>query len=253
MDRLFLEGSSGRRRFLDRLVSALEPGHAVRLGAYERALRERSSLLREGLSAHRPLDPAWLTALEQVMAEQGMAVAAARREHVRQLDRACAEVEPPFPRARLTLSEGVEGWLDDMPALSAEARLGAALARGRREDSQSGGAAVGPHRSDLRVTLSDGTVAGLASTGEQKALLISVLLAQARLQRAGRGAAPLLLLDEVVAHLDPGRRGALYATLAEIEAQAWITGTDTALFAPLRRHAQFLSVRDGTLRPTPSF
>jgi DNA replication and repair protein RecF len=250
MDRLFLEGPSGRRRFLDRLVLALDPAHAAHVGAYEQALRERSRLLRDSLLHNLPADPAWLTALEQVLAERGVAVAAGRREVVRLLDRACAGAERPFPRARLTLLGVVEGWLDEMPALAAEARLAAALAAGRREDAQNRGAAIGPHRSDLCVAVANGTAAGLASTGEQKALLISIVLAQARLQRAIRGEAPLLLLDELAAHLDAGRRAALFAALIEIECQAWITGTDAALFAALRGRARFLSVAAGTLSPT---
>jgi DNA replication and repair protein RecF len=250
MDRLFLEGPSGRRRFLDRLVLALDPAHAAHVGAYEQALRERSRLLRDALLLNRPADPAWLAALEQVLAERGVAVAAGRREVVRLLDRACAEGERPFPRARLTLMGVVEGWLDDMPALAAEAKLAAALAAGRREDAQSGGAAIGPHRSDLGVAVANGTAAGIASTGEQKALLISIVLAEARLRRAIRGEAPLLLLDEVAAHLDAGRRAALFAALAEIEGQAWVTGTDAALFTALRGRARFLSVAAGTLSPT---
>jgi DNA replication and repair protein RecF len=182
------------------------------------------------------------------MAEQGVAVAAGRREVVRRLDRACAEVERPFPRARLGLSGVVDSWLDTMPALAAEAKLAAALRASRGEDAQ-GGAAIGPHRSDLDVSLADGTPAALASTGEQKALLISILLAYAGLQRAVRGDAPLLLLDEVAAHLDADRRAALFTALGEQGGQAWITGTDAALFAPLRDYARFLSVRDGNVAP----
>jgi DNA replication and repair protein RecF len=128
--------------------------------------------------------------------------------------------------------------------------LAAALAAGRREDALTGGAAIGPHRTDFDVAAANGTAAGLASTGEQKALLISIVLAQAKLQRAIRGEAPLLLLDEVAAHLDAGRRAALFAALVEIEAQAWVTGTDAALFAPLRGRARFFSVAAGTLSPT---
>jgi DNA replication and repair protein RecF len=250
MDRLFLEGPGGRRRFLDRLVLAADPAHAAHVGAYHQALRERSRLLRDALLLNRPADPAWLAALEQLLAERGVAVAAGRREVVRRLDGACAEAERPFPRARLSLKGIVETWLDAMPALAAEAKLAAALAAGRHEDAQSGGAAIGPHRSDLGVAVANGTAAGLASTGEQKALLISIVLAQARLQRAIRGEAPLLLLDEVAAHLDAGRRAALFETLVEIEGQAWVTGTDAALFAALRGQARFLSVAAGTLSPT---
>jgi DNA replication and repair protein RecF len=246
MDRLFLEGPSGRRRFLDRLVLGLDPQHGSRVAAYEQALRERSRLLRDG-----PADPAWLAALEEVMAEQGVAVAAGRRDAVQRLDRACAEADGSFPRARLRLVGAVEGWLETMPALAAEAQLAAMLAANRQIDAQTGGAAIGPHRSDLAVELAEkGIAAEFASTGEQKALLISILLAQATLQRAIRGEPPLLLLDEIAAHLDASRRAALFEALLRLESQAWLTGTDEAVFAPLRCQAQFLSVNDGTLAAT---
>jgi len=243
MDRLFVEGPGARRRFLDRLVLGLDPAHASRVAAYEQALRERSRLLRDG-----PTDPAWLAALEEVMAEQGVAVAAGRRDTGQRLDRACAEAEGPFPRARLRLVGSVENWLDEMPALAAEARFAAALAANRQNDAAAGGAVLGPHRSDLAVSLADkGIAAEFASTGEQKALLIAILLAHAALQRALRGEPPLLLLDEVAAHLDARRRASLFESLIGLDSQVWLTGTDNALFAPLRDHAQFLSVRDGTL------
>ncbi|HYZ40995.1 MAG TPA: DNA replication/repair protein RecF [Stellaceae bacterium] len=246
MDRLFIEGPGGRRRFLDRLVLGLDPSHASRVAAYEQAHRERSRLLREGVA-----DPAWLGAVEQIMAEQGVAVAAGRREAVDRLDRVCAEAQGTFPRARLRVVGTVEEWLETMPALSAEAKLAAALAGNRQSDAQAGITLLGPHRSDLRVSLAEKEIAaGLASTGEQKALLISIILAHARLQLAIRGEPPLLLLDEVAAHLDPGRRAALFDALLRLAGQAWLTGTDEALFAPLRREAQFLSVRDGNVAAT---
>jgi DNA replication and repair protein RecF len=246
MDRVFVEGPGGRRRFLDRLVLALDPAHAARVGAYEQALRERARLLRDG-----PADPVWLAALEEVMAAQGIAVAAARRDTVRRLDQACAEADGPFPRARLALAGAVEAWLDEMPALAAEARFAAALAGSRRNDALAGGATIGPHRSDLVATLSpNGVAAEFASTGEQKALLISIVLAHAELQRALRGAPPLLLLDEIAAHLDAGRRAALFEAVGRLESQAWLTGTDAAVFAPLRCRARYLSIRDGTVTDT---
>jgi len=218
MDRLFLEGPGGRRRFLDRLVLGLDPAHASRVAAYEQALRERSRLLRDG-----PADSAWLAALEEVMAEQGVAVAAGRRDAVQRLDRACAE-----------------------------ASFVAALAANRQSDGQAGGAAIGPHRSDLTVRLAEkGIAAEFASTGEQKALLIAILLAHAALQQAMRGEPPLLLLDEIAAHLDASRRAALFETLVRLQTQAWLTGTDATLFASLRSHAQFFTVHDGTLSSTP--
>jgi DNA replication and repair protein RecF len=224
-------------------VLGLDPAHASRVAAYEQALRERSRLLRDG-----PADPAWLGALEEVMAERGIAVAAGRREAVQQIDRACAEAEGPFPRARLALVGTIESWLETMPALAAEEKLADMLAANRQNDAAMGATSIGPHRSDLAVSVAEkGIAAELASTGEQKAVLISILLAHAGLQRAVRGEPPLLLLDEIAAHLDASRREALFEALLRLDSQAWLTGTDEALFASLRCHAQFLSVRDGNL------
>jgi DNA replication and repair protein RecF len=251
MDRLFIEGPAGRRRLLDRLVLGLDPAHAGRVAAYEQALRERSRLLRAGSLENRQADPVWLSALEEIIAEKGVAVAAARRDAVEQLDRACAEASGPFPHARLTLRGDAEDWLVDHPALATEERLKAALVASRSADAVTGGAAVGPHRSDLDVIHAEKRVAAEhASTGEQKALLISILLAHAQLQRRIRGEPPVLLLDEVAAHLDAIRRNALFEILAGLESQAWLTGTDAALFAPLRSTARFLSVADGILSDT---
>ena len=246
MDRLFVEGPGARRRFLDRLVLGLDPAHAARVAAYEQAMRERARLLRDG-----PSDPAWLSALEDVMAQQGVAVAAGRRDAIERLDQVCAEAGGVFPRARLQLIGVVEDWLGRMPALEAEETFKAALAANRGADAAAGGAVLGPHRSDLAVTYADkGIAAEDASTGEQKALLIAIVLAQAALQRASRGEPPVLLLDEVAAHLDEARRAALFEALAGLESQTWITGTDAALFAPLHGRARFLSVADGTLSET---
>ena len=248
MDRLFVEGPAGRRRLLDRLVLGLDPTHAARVARYEQALRERSRLLRD-----RSDDPAWLGALEEIMAAEGVAVAAARRDAVERLDRVCGTAEGAFPRARLTLIGTIETWLDTMPALAAEERYRAALAQNRASDALSGVTGLGPHRSDLGVFHAEkGIAAEAASTGEQKALLIAILLAQARLQRAVRGEPPLLLLDEVAAHLDAARRAALFEVLSGLESQAWVTGTDAALFAPLTGAARFLTVRDGALSDTVS-
>ena len=246
MDRLFVEGPGARRRFLDRLVLGLDPAHATRVAGYEQALRERARLLRDG-----PSDSVWLSALEEVMAQQGVAVAAGRRDAIERLDRVCAEAGGAFPRARLALIGTVEDWLGTIPALAAEEQFKVALADNRASDMAAGGAVLGPHRSDLAVSYADkGVAAETASTGEQKALLIAIVLAQAALQRGSRGEPPLLLLDEVAAHLDQVRRAALFEALAGLESQTWITGTDTALFAALYNRARFLSVADGTLSET---
>jgi DNA replication and repair protein RecF len=251
MDRLFLEGPSGRRRLLDRLVLGLDPAHASRVAAYEHALRERSRLLRDSHASARSADPAWLDARDETIATPGVAIAAARHDAVERLDEVCAATVGLFPRARLSLIGTVESWLGDMPALAVEERFKAALMQTRGDDALSGGAAIGPHRSDLAVVHAEKNVsAESASTGEQKALLIAILLGHARLQRAIRGDPPLLLLDEITAHLDAKRRAALFEELMDIEGQAWLTGTDPALFAPLRSSARFLSVSDGALSET---
>jgi len=245
MDRLFLEASAPRRRFLDRLVYGFDPEHAARVGAYEQAMRERARLLRDG-----PADAAWLTALESRMAENGIAVAAARRDATARLDGACREAEGPFPAARLALTGEIEQWLGEKPALAAEEELRFRLGAARRVDGESGTTTVGPHRGDLAVHhAASGMAAAQCSTGEQKALLISVLLAQARLQAALRGMAPVMLLDEVTAHLDAKRRDALFAEITGLGIQAWLTGTDPGLFAGLEQSAQFFGVADGTIAP----
>jgi DNA replication and repair protein RecF len=246
MDRLFADGPAGRRRLMDRFVLGLDPAHAARVVRYEQALRERARLLRDRID-----DRAWLGALEEIMAAEGVAVAAARREAIDQLDRVCAAADGAFPRARLSLVGAVEAWLGDMPALAVEERLRAMLADNRAADALAGGAAVGPHRSDLAVFhAAKGIAAHSASTGEQKALLIAILLAQAELQRAMRGEPPLLLLDEVAAHLDAVRRAALFEIIARLDGQAWITGTDARLFTPLGGAARWLTVVDGILSDT---
>lgn len=243
MDRLFLDGASARRRFLDRMVFGVDPAHAGRVSAYDKAMRERARLLRDG-----PADPAWLSALERQMAERGIAVAAARLSMATALDGACATPTGAFPAARLALEGMLENWLGECPALEAEDRLTKALASSRGRDREAGNTAFGPHRADLRVFMRDSAMeAALCSTGEQKALLIAVTLAHARLQAKRTGCAPVLLLDEVVAHLDSGRREALFESLEEVGAQAWLTGTDVALFRGILGRAQHVEVASATL------
>jgi DNA replication and repair protein RecF len=245
MDRLFADSASGRRRFLDRLVLAVDPAHASRAATYERSARERSHLLR---ASRR--DSAWLGAIEQRMAEAAVAVTAARRELVADLDAELAQAPHHFPRPRLALEGELETWLDEMPALEVEQRLAEALAVGREQDALSGGAAIGPHRSDLSATdYLRGEPAARCSTGRQKAYLISIVLAEARLRLRRYGELPILLLDEVTAHLDPLRRAELIAVLADLGAQSWLTGTEARLFESLLRVGHVYQVVNGTLTP----
>ena len=248
MERLFTDGVSGRRRFLDRLVFALDPAHSGRLSAYQRAMRERARLLRDASRGGAGPDGGWLDALEDAMVEKGVAIVAARAALVERLNAACSAGSGPFPAAGLALAGAVEDWLAEMPALDAEDRFRGALAAARPRDGEAGGAAVGPHLSDLLVThLSRQAAAAQCSTGEQKALLISIVLANARLRRLDHGAMPLLLLDEVAAHLDEIRRDALFEEIVALGAQAWMTGTDAALFSSLGGNAQYFRVDNASI------
>ncbi len=250
MDRLFIEGSGGRRRFLDRLTFGLEAGHAASAAAYDHAMRERTRLLKAARDGGRRPDPAWLAALEDGMARHGVTMAAARRRTVAALDEACRGGIGPFPAARLALAGEVESWLDEAPPAEVEERVRGGLLRARARDEAAGAATQGPHRTDLAVRhAAKDLPAGQCSTGEQKAVLVSIVLAQARVQTARRGTAPLLLLDEVVAHLDESRRTALFDELAGLTAQSWMTGTDDVLFAGFGERAQFLRVADATVHP----
>jgi len=251
MQRLFVDGASGRRRFLDRLVFAFDPAHAGRLQGYEKAMRDRSRVLGDADAAGRAPDRTWLDAVEATMVEKGVAIAAARADLVRRLNPACAMGVGPFPAAGLAVSGEIDDWLSQMSALDSEDRFGAALARSRDRGPPARRVTVGPHMSDFNVThLDKNVVAAQCSTGEQKALLISIVLANARLQALDAGAVPLLLLDEVAAHLDEQRREALFDEITAMGAQAWMTGTDPSLFAPLGSAAQHFAVADARITPS---
>jgi DNA replication and repair protein RecF len=244
MDRLFQEGASGRRRFLDRLTWALEPGHAREVSAYEQAMAGRNRLLAEGGA-----DPAWLAGLEDSMARHAVAVAAARTQLVARLD-AAAGAARGFPAARVLLLCPVADQLAAMPAIAAEDWLRERLALDRARDAAAGGAAVGTHRADMGLEDRDtGLPAAQASTGQQKALLIGVILAHAQAIAEARGAPPLLLLDEPAVHLDEGRRRLLFDALASGPAQAFLTGTDSETFRPLAGVAAGYVAGEGALRP----
>ncbi len=234
MDRLFIESASGRRKFLDRLVLGFDAGHARNATRYETAMRERARLLKFG-----PRDPAWLDGLEATMTEAGIAMALARNETVARLNRALEERVGAFPAAQLSLESDIDSGM-----------LRESLARARVRDAEAGRTTVGPHLSDLAVRHTQKrTDARECSTGEQKALLISIVLADAReLSRVRGGLSPILLLDEIAAHLDAARRAALFDEILELGAQAWMTGTDMTMFAPLSGKAQLFEVAESQTR-----
>lgn len=243
MDRLWLEAAEGRRRFLDRVALSFDPDHAEAALAYDRALRERNRLLREGLS-----DGRWFGAIEAQMGAAGAALARGRRVAVDRLAAAQDGAGGAFPRAGLAMAG------DDAGPEEAGA-LAAALAAGRRRDMAAGRTLLGPHRADLAAVLAaKGMPAADCSTGEQKALLISLVLANARALAAETGAPPVILLDEVAAHLDPGRREALYDEIAALGAQAVMTGTEAGLFEALGERGQRFAVTEeaGESRVAPA-
>ncbi|SMP08242.1 DNA replication and repair protein RecF [Shimia sagamensis] len=234
MDRLWIEGAEGRRRFLDRMTLSFYPEHADASLAYEKAMRERNRLLKDQIS-----DAHWYVALERQMAEAGARLHQAREASVERLLDAQAAAQTAFPVAELELIQS-EG---SMP--HTEADLRDALAESRFRDIAAGRTLVGPHRTDMIGTYREKAVpAKDCSTGEQKALLVSLILANARALKEDIGAAPILLLDEVAAHLDPDRRAALYDEICALGAQAWMTGTEAGLFEALGDRAQYVEVTD---------
>ena len=234
MDGLFTDSAGARRRFLDRLVLATAPDHATLSNRYETALRNRNRLLADEVAP----DPAWLDALEAQLAEHGARIAANRRALVAQLDEALrAETDTPFPRPALAIEPvGPEG----------REELARALRDNRHAERRAGRTLIGPHRAELAVMLADKDVAAAsASTGEQKAMLIAIVLAHGTI--AARGRAGVLLLDEVAAHLDPDRRAALFARLAANGEQVWMTGTERTPFDPILPQAAVWDVSGGAL------
>jgi DNA replication and repair protein RecF len=250
MDPLFNGPASERRRFLDRLVLAVDAQHSSRVAALERSLRSRNRLLEDNHG-----DAQWLDAVEHETAEIAVAVAAARAETVTRLAgalTAARDAAPEFPRAEIALEGWMEKLLPDHKAIEIEDRYRALLKDNRARDTAAGRTLDGPHLSDLAVThAGKGIPAAEASTGEQKALLIRLVLAHAGLIKDMTGFAPLLLLDEIVAHLDPARRAALYDALTNLGAQVWMTGADPAAFGDIVGRAQVFEVRPGTVEPRP--
>ncbi|WP_454914640.1 DNA replication/repair protein RecF [Xanthobacter sediminis] len=246
MDGLFTGPPSDRRRYLDRLVLAVDAGHGTRVNALERALRSRNRLLEENGAAR------FLDAVEHELAELAIAVSAARLETVARL---CAEIAThrddasPFPFAEIALDGTVERLVADMPALEAEDRYRALLRDNRGRDRAAGRTLEGPHLCDLQVSHGPKRLpAARCSTGEQKSLLIGLTLSHARLVAAMQGLSPVLLLDDVAAYLDSERRAGLFEALARLGAQVWMTGADPAAFAGLDGAERF-TVAPGTLTP----
>jgi DNA replication and repair protein RecF len=248
MDALFTGPASDRRRFLDRLVLAIDPEHGRRALDYERAMRGRNRLLTEQSG-----DDRWFEAIEVQMAETGVAVAAARAEIVRLLKSMIERLpaDSPFPQSEMTLSGLLEEQLATRPAVEVEEDFRRTLGAARWRDRAAGRTLDGPHRSDLLIRHRPKDMpAELCSTGEQKALLIGLVLSHARLTGELSGMAPILLLDEIAAHLDPGRRAALFTILEELNSQVFMTGTEPGLFASLEGKALFLTVSGGIVRLT---
>lgn len=242
MDRLFLDSASHRRRFFDRLIYTFDPAHLGRLTRYENAMRQRLKLLKE--SRHEEI---WLTGLESQMAESALSITASRLSFNEKLQQAyilaTREEKDNFPKASLKITGHLEDNLAYLSALDTEDRYIVTLNNNRAKDRDSGITHAGPHRSDFDVTYTHKNMpAASCSTGEQKALLIGIILAHARLLSKERGAAPILLLDEVVAHLDPSRRKVLADILSRHTSQIWMSGTDRALFQDFSDFSDFLDV-----------
>jgi DNA replication and repair protein RecF len=243
MDGLFTGSSSDRRRFLDRLVLSLDPGHGRRASDFERAMRSRNRLLSEGR-----FDPSWLTGIEAQMAELGIAMAVARQEMLGLLQSLSGSFgQTPFPTPVLALEGFMDGAID-RPAADLEEDYLEALRSGRGRDAAAGRTLEGPHRADLLVRHGQKDIdAARCSTGEQKALLIGLILAHAKLIADMTGYAPVLLLDEIAAHLDQGRRATLFDLVDDLGGQAFMTGTDRSMFSALGDRAQFFTVSHGSV------
>jgi len=247
LDRLFSGPAADRRRYLDRLVLAVDSDHGTRVASLERALRNRNRLLED----YNRADPRWLDAIEREVAELGVAVAAARVETVTKLSGLifeAADEASAFPLPLLALDGDIEALLSQHPALEVEDQYRALLRDNRGRDAGAGRTLIGPHASDLDVRYqAKDLAASQASTGEQKALLISIALAHARLVAVMSGIAPIILLDEIAAHLDPARRAALYGALMKLEAHVWMTGADPSAFAEVPQEAHIFTVSPGTV------
>ena len=244
MDRLFSETSSGRRRFFDQLVCSWDPFHTNRISEYTRAMRERLFLLKD----QGKQDLSWISALEETMVSRGVAIAAARVDLLNRLLPIMRDGIESFPKASITLVGDLELRLKSSPALGVEQQFREVLVTNRYKDGSSGRTQCGVHRTDIVVYYKEkDQEASLCSTGEQKSLLISIILAHAKARSISIGAVPLLLFDEIAAHLDEERREALFSHLENLGGQTWFTGTEENIFQNISKRAQLLHVTNGKI------
>ena len=244
MDQLFIGGSSLRRRFVDNLIVGIDNGYPSLVSAYGHSMRSRNKLLKTG--AH---DDKWLEKIEDDMARYGVAVAARRKEVISRLSQICLIDTSPFPNVEISMTGKIESLLDDLPALEVEDFIRCELAKTRSKFNEGRGPKIGPHTSDLYVKhVANGNEARQCSTGEQKALLIRIIVAATNFISQERGRVPLLLLDEIAAHLDIVRRDSLFKIISEMGVQAWMTGTDEMIYSPLGTRAQRFKINKGNLQ-----
>ena len=243
MDRLFLEGSSQRRRFLDRLVFAFDALHSKRVNRYNHALRERKKLLLSWTQ-----DASWLNAIENSLAEMGVAIVVTRQDLIRRLSPIIRKNMGLFPSAIISMEGEVESWLEDGSALEAEQKFREELKKSRANGFSEYSQIPGPHRSEFNCVHSSNKMeASLCSTGEQKALLVSIVLSHAILRKKECGSAPILLLDEISAHLDKRRRSSLFELLQNLESQIWMTGTESGAFSDILKIAETYNISEGKI------
>ena len=244
MDQLFIGGSSLRRRFVDNLIIGMDSGYSSLVSAYDHSLKSRNRLLKNG-----ERDDGWLAKIEDDMARFGVAVAARRKEVVTQLNQISILDTKHFPTAQMAMLGKIESFLDDSPALEVEDRIRSELSNTRMYNNEGRGPRIGPHTSDFFVQhAANGTEARQCSTGEQKALLISIIVAAICLISQEKGQAPLLLLDEIAAHLDVLRRNALFEIISAMGIQAWMTGTDELIYSTLGTLAQRFKIINAKIK-----
>ena len=243
MDRLFVEGGSQKRRFIDRLVFAFDALHSKRVNRYNHALRERKKLLQSWTQ-----DTSWLNAIENSLAEMGVAIAVTRQDLIKRLSPIIGKNMGLFPSAIISMEGEVENWLEEDSALEVEQRFREELKKSRANGTSESNQIPGPHRSEFNCLHSSNKMeASLCSTGEQKALLVSIMLSHAILRKKECGSAPILLLDEISAHLDERRRSSLFELLQNLESQIWMTGTESGAFSDILKIAEAYNISEGCL------